>query len=178
MNISHIGITVPITSAITCSILESSIETTAQLNETEYDSSFQTEKINPTVTTTLSNMEDTFNNSSDLARNEKWLFRNSDLKEWNTTTPRTEQAFVEETNTQATFWRTSVFHDWMLSPEMVSEGENRQMDRSGALGDSRKIIFRPEVMVTEQSFFDQSQGMIGNFKRLNGQVYIHFISIS
>ena len=84
LNIGHIGITIN---------LESSMEATTQVNENEYGS-LQTEKINPTVATTVSTIGDTFNNK------EASLFRipssNSfwNWKEWNTTPSRMEHAVL------------------------------------------------------------------------------------
>ena len=76
LNISHIVLTLN---------LESSMEATTQINQTDHGS-LQTEKINPTVTTRISTIGDTFNNNGEL------LFWNR--KEWNTTPSTMEHAVV------------------------------------------------------------------------------------
>ena len=96
LNISHIGITIN---------LESSMEATTQVNENEYGS-LQTEKINPTVATTVSKIQDTFNDNEEF-----WNW-----KEWETTSSRIEHAVVL---------------DKELIPSVVTEEENpfRRMHR-------------------------------------------------
>ena len=76
LNMSHIVITIN---------LESSMEATSQINQTEHGS-LQTEKINPTVTTRVSTIEDTFKNNGES------FFWN--WKEWNTTPSTIEHAVV------------------------------------------------------------------------------------